>query len=95
MERQAVHQWQGLVALVGDAVVAAADAIETAHVDTAKTPYAVLQRIPLVRRPAGAIARLQFGITAAVYSCIRAVAAGSAYLAAQGLAAAERSTGEP
>jgi hypothetical protein len=87
-----MRQIEGLVTLVRDATVAAADAIEVAHVDTARTPYAILQRVPLVKRPARQIAQLQFGITATVYYSIRAIAKSSAGLAVRALTILENRT---
>jgi hypothetical protein len=92
LEQHTFRQIEGLITLVRDATVAAADGIEVAHSDTARTPYAILQQIPVVRKPAGAIAQVHFGITSVVYRSIRALTHLSAGLAVHAVTAAERRT---
>jgi hypothetical protein len=90
MDKQDFRRLQGLVLLVRDATAGAAAAIETAHTDTARTPYAVLAAVPVVGAAASRIGQVQFGITRLVYRSVRAITRGSAGAAGRALRAAER-----
>ena len=72
MEEQTRQQVQGAVELARDAVQAGARSIGAAHEEIADIPYRVLRRIPVVARPAGAIGRVQQGITRFVYAAVGA-----------------------
>lgn len=74
MEEQTVRQMQGAVDLLRDGIQAGAGSIGAAHQEIAEIPYRVLRRIPGVSRPAGAIGRIQRGITHLAYAGVGAIA---------------------
>lgn len=73
MEQHVVLQLHGAKDLVQDAVEATVNAVAEAHRDIARTPYAVLGRIPVVAGPARAIEQVQVAITDGVYAAIHGV----------------------
>jgi hypothetical protein len=73
MEPHVLRQMRGAVDLAQEAVAATVDAIAEAHLDIARTPYAVLERIPVIAQPAHAIEQVQRTITTGVYAAIRGV----------------------
>lgn len=71
MEPHVLRQMRGAVDLAQEAVAATVDAIAEAHLDIARTPYAVLGRIPVVAESARSIEQAQYAITIGVYGAIR------------------------
>ncbi len=66
-------RWQGLAALVGDAVEHGAGAIERVHVATARRPFRILAQIPVVAGPAAVVQAVHDASVAITYDVVRGV----------------------
>lgn len=66
-----LQRWRGLKALLQDGVQAGSHAVERVHRATAQRPFAVLERVPLVSRPARAVHLVHDAILTGVYGLIR------------------------
>jgi hypothetical protein len=64
-------RWRGLVALVTDAVVHGAGAVEKVHLATARRTFHVLERIPVVAAPAQIVHVAYELSTATTYAAVR------------------------
>ena len=68
-----MKRWQGLRALVGDAVEHGATAIERVHLETARRPFAIIEQIPELSQPAQNIREVHDTIVSGVYTSVRLV----------------------
>jgi hypothetical protein len=68
-----IKRWQGLRALVGDAVEHGATAIERVHLETARRPFAFMEHIPPLAEPAQNIREVHDTIVSGVYTSVRLV----------------------
>lgn len=73
MAHLSLKQAVGLKNLIQDAVEAGVDATEDVHLNIMRQPYALLQRIPVIAKPAWAVEQVQQTITQGVYQSIRLV----------------------
>lgn len=66
-------RWRGLNALIRDAVIHGASAVEKIHLETARVPFAILESIPVpfVALPARGIHAIHDTSTKLVYGAIR------------------------
>ena len=67
------RQWRGLASLLQDAIEHGSRAIERVHVETARRPFAVLEALPLVDRPARAVRAVHDLNVAVTYLSIRLI----------------------
>lgn len=74
MDKHTVQQMQGAVELARDAVLVGTGKIGATHQEIADIPYHFLRRVPLVAGPAGAVERVQQGITHLVYASLSVIA---------------------
>lgn len=74
MEEQTVRQLQGAADLLQDAVTHGAGAIERAHLQTMRVPYAVLERVRPIAGPVRVVERVQVELTVVVYGAVRGIA---------------------
>ena len=72
--QSSIAQWKGVAALVTDAVVGGASAIERVHLAVASRPFDVLEQIPVVAAPAGMVRVVHDLSTRASYASVRGVA---------------------
>ena len=68
-----MKRWQGLRALVGDAVEHGATAIERVHLETARRPFTIMEQIPPLAEPAQNIREVHDTIVSGVYASVRLV----------------------
>lgn len=68
-----MKRWQGLRALVVDAVDNGATAIERVHLETARRPFAIIEQIPELAQPAQNIREVHDTIVSGVYTSVRLV----------------------
>lgn len=68
-----MKRWKGLAALVTDAVVHGATAVEKVHLATSQRPFDILARIPVVSVPSQVVRVVHDVSTKAVYASIRGV----------------------
>jgi hypothetical protein len=73
MEQHVLRQIRGAKDLAQEAVAATVDAVAEAHLDIARVPYAVMERIPGIAEPAHAIGQVQHTVITGVYAAIREV----------------------
>lgn len=66
-------QWQGLKALVEDAVEHGSRAIERVHIATARRPFAIIEHIPGVAAPARAVHLAHDAAVTTTYATVRLV----------------------
>ncbi len=66
-------RWQGLAALVSDAVEHGSGAIERVHVATARRPFRILAQIPVVAGPAAVVQAVHDASVALTYDAVRGV----------------------
>ena len=66
-------RWRGLVALVGQLVDQGAVAVERVHLETARRPFAILERIPLLAVPAQSVHTIHDATASSVYALVRVV----------------------
>ena len=66
-------RWQGLAALVADAVEHGAGAVERVHVATARRPFRILAQIPAVAAPAAVVQAVHDASVALTYDAVRGV----------------------
>ncbi len=84
------QRWRGLAALVKDAVVHGASAVERVHLATAQRPFRVLEAIPGVEVPTRIVHVVHDATSATVYASIRTVARVAGAVADQVIALADR-----
>ena len=68
-----MDRWRGLRALVQDAVEGGSRAVERVQLETARTPFAILEQIPKVAAPAKAVHLLYEVSVASTHGMIRLV----------------------
>ena len=68
-----MKRWQGLRALVVDAVEQGAHAIERVHLQTASRPFTILEHIPELAQPAHNIREVHDTIVSGVYTSVRLI----------------------
>jgi hypothetical protein len=68
-----IKRWQGLRALVIDAVEHGATAIERVHLETARRPFSIMENIPALAEPAQNIREVHDTIVSGVYTSVRLV----------------------
>jgi hypothetical protein len=68
-----MKRWQGLRALVSDAVEHGATAIERVHLETARRPFTIIEQIPELAQPAQNIREVHDTIVSGVYTSVRLV----------------------
>jgi len=68
-----VRKWRGLKALVQDAVEHGSRAVEQVHIETARRPFAILERIPAVAGPSRAVRSVHDAAVATTYGAVRVV----------------------
>ena len=73
MERLTIQHIRGVKDLTQETIDALVSAIEEAHQDIARLPYAMLAQIEAIAAPVHAIEHVQQGVTASVYQAIRAI----------------------
>jgi hypothetical protein len=66
-------RWRGLFTLVGQAVDQGAAAIERVHLETARRPFAILERIPILAVPARSVHVIHDATASTTYALIRIV----------------------
>jgi hypothetical protein len=86
----AVRRWRGLNALVREAVEYGSRAVERVHVATARRPFAILERIPVVAVPVRGVRLVHDAVVAVVYGAVRQVGRTVATTVDRGLELAER-----
>ena len=67
------NRWRGVRMLVGQAVDQGAAAIERVHLETARRPFAILERIPLVAAQAETVHSIHDAVVSSVYAIVRIV----------------------
>ena len=68
-----MDRWRGLFTLVGQAVDRGAAAIERVHLETARRPFRILERIPILAVPAQSVHTIHDATASSVYALIRIV----------------------
>jgi hypothetical protein len=68
-----IKHWQGLRALVNDAVEHGASAIQRVHLATAKRPFAIAEQIPGIAESAQTVHLIHDAVVSNVYDTIRLV----------------------
>ena len=66
-------QWRGLAALVTDAVVGGASAVERVHLAVSSRPFDILEEIPLVSAPSRVVRAVHDLSTRTTYASIRGI----------------------
>lgn len=89
------QRWRGLAALVKDAVVHGASAVERVHMATAKRPFDVLEAIPVVELPTRAVHVVHDLATTSTYAAIRLVARAAGAAVDLAIVAADRASRAP
>lgn len=67
-------RWIGLGALVTDAVVHGARAVERVHLATAERTFVILEHVPVIGAPSHVVHVVHDGVTSAVYAIVRGAA---------------------
>ena len=65
------ERWLGLSALLGDAVEHASRAIERIHMQTAQTPFKIIEQIPPIAAPAHLVHEVHDTLVTLTYRQIR------------------------
>ena len=68
-----MQRWRGLFTLVGQAVDQGAAAVERVHLETARRPFGILERIPILAVPAQSVHINHDATASSVYALIRIV----------------------
>jgi hypothetical protein len=68
-----MERWRGLFTLVGQAVDQVTTAIERVHLETARRPFGILERIPILAVPAQSVHTIHDATASSVYALIRIV----------------------
>jgi hypothetical protein len=64
-------QWQGLRALIEDAIEHGSRAIERVHMETARRPFTIIEHIPVVAAPARAVHLAHDTLVSTTYAAVR------------------------
>jgi hypothetical protein len=66
-----MQRWKGLSSLVGDAVEHGSKAVERIHMATARRPFEIIERIPVIAEPTKVVHGVHDAIVTNTYNQIR------------------------